>query len=68
MNDECIICNKEISRGDIFMKMKIDMRRLIYNETENEEDFLIPDGLTRPSLKDIVTTIVESKDTKIHNE
>ena len=44
MNDQCIICDKEILSGDIFMKVKIDMRRLIYNETDNEEDFLVPDG------------------------
>ena len=44
MYDRCIICDKEISSGDIFMKVTIDMRRLIYNKTDNEKDFLVPDG------------------------
>lgn len=44
MSDKCVICEKEISSGDIFMKVELDMRRLIYDENEDEESFLIPNG------------------------
>ena len=44
MSNKCIVCEKEISDGDIFTKVEIDMRRLIYNETDDEENFLIPNG------------------------
>ncbi len=41
---KCIVCDKDIMDGDIFMMMKIDMRRLIYNVCKEENDFLVPDG------------------------
>jgi len=44
MGDKCIVCEKEISSGDIFMKVELDMRRLVYDENEDEENFLIPNG------------------------
>ena len=44
MNDKCIVCNKDISDEDIFTKVKIDMRSLIYDDTRHEEDFLVPNG------------------------
>jgi len=50
-NNKCIVCNKDISSGDIFMKIEIDMRRLIYNETEGEDDFLVPDGPVHSTAK-----------------
>lgn len=51
MSDKCIICNREILNGDIFMKIDIDMHRLIYNEFESEENFLVPDGPVRSKMK-----------------
>ena len=44
MNDKCIICNKGLSRGDIFTKVEIDIHRLIYDETKREGDLLVPNG------------------------
>ena len=45
INDKkCLVCNKEINDGDIFTKIKIDMRRLIYDKNKEEKDFFIPDG------------------------
>lgn len=41
---ECIACNKDILNGDIFVMIKIDIRRLIYNTFEDEENFLVPNG------------------------
>lgn len=41
---KCLVCNKEIKDGDIFTKIKIDMRRLMYDKNKEEKDFLIPDG------------------------
>jgi hypothetical protein len=40
----CIICDKDILDGDIFMMIKIDMRRLIYDICHDENNFLVPDG------------------------
>lgn len=51
MNDKCMTCDKDILNGDIFMKMDIDMHRLIYNEFEGEENFLVPDGPVRSKMK-----------------
>lgn len=51
INDECVVCSKNISTGDIFMKVEIDMRRLIYNEFEGEENFLIPNGPVHATTK-----------------
>lgn len=79
-NNKCIVCNKDISSGDIFMKIEIDMRRLIYNETEGENDFLVPEtakfylcdvcsqGLMMSAPKDIAMAIVEGRDRKTHDE
>lgn len=44
MTDKCAVCNKDILVGDIFMNVEIDMRRLIYSESREEENFLMPDG------------------------
>ena len=57
MNDKCIICDKEILSGDIFMKVKIDMRRLIYDETDSEDNFLVPDGPVHSTAKFYVCDI-----------
>ena len=51
MYNNCIICDKEISSGDIFMKIGIDMRRLIYDEIEGEENFLVPNGPIHSTAK-----------------
>ena len=47
----CVNCDKEILSGDIFMKLSIDMLRLIYDEVEQEEKFLVPDGPVRLKVK-----------------
>lgn len=41
---KCVVCNKEINDGDIFTQIKIDMRRLTYDKSKDEKDFLVPDG------------------------
>ena len=51
MRNNCIICDKEISSGDIFMKVEIDMKRLTYNETEDEKNFLVPNGPVHSTAK-----------------
>lgn len=48
---KCIICDKDILSGDIFMKIEIDMRRLIYDKTGNEKDFIIPNGPVHSVVK-----------------
>lgn len=44
MSDKCIICERDISNGDIFTKVELDIHRLIYNEKEDEKNFLVPNG------------------------
>lgn len=51
MENKCIVCNRDILNGDIFIKVDIDMRRLIYNEFEGEENFLVPDGPVHSKMK-----------------
>jgi hypothetical protein len=50
-NEKCLVCSKDILTEDIFMKVDIDMHRLIYNENEKEKNFLIPDGPARMTTK-----------------
>jgi hypothetical protein len=50
-NEKCLVCGKDILTEDIFMKVNIDMHRLIYNENEKEKNFLIPDGPVRMTTK-----------------
>jgi len=51
MYNKCIICNKKISSGDIFISVEIDVKRLVYNETEGEKNFLVPDGPVHSVVK-----------------
>lgn len=51
INEKCLACDKEILTEDIFMKINIDMHRLIYNQYEKEENFLVPDGPARMMAK-----------------
>jgi hypothetical protein len=41
---KCVVCDKDILEGDIFVMIRIDIRRLIYNISETEENFLVPYG------------------------
>lgn len=50
-NDKCMVCGKNIYNGDIFTKVDIDMHRLIYNEFEGENNFLVPNGLVHTTEK-----------------
>ena len=49
--EKCLACDKEISAEDIFMKINIDMYRLIYNHYEKEENFLVPNGPVKMTAK-----------------
>lgn len=59
---KCIICNNDILDGVIFMTIKIDMRRLIYNICGDENDFLVPDGPVHSTMKLAFCENCESKD------
>lgn len=48
---KCLLCDKEILEGEIFMMIKIDMRRLIYDTFEGEENFLVPNGPVHSTVK-----------------
>ena len=50
-NENCLACSKKILTEDIFMKVDIDMHRLIYNHYEKEKNFLVPDGPARMTAK-----------------
>jgi hypothetical protein len=41
---KCVACDKDILEGNIFVMIRIDIRRLIYNNSEIEENFLVPYG------------------------
>lgn len=41
---KCMVCNKYILDGDIFVTIKIDMYRLICDTNKDENNFLVPDG------------------------
>jgi len=59
---KCIICDKNIPDGDIFMMIKIDMRRLIYNTFESENNFLVPDGPVHSTATLVLCENCGSKD------
>lgn len=50
-NEKCLVCDRYISDEDIFMRVNIDMYRLIYNQYEKEENFLVPDGPVKMTTK-----------------
>ncbi len=50
-NENCLVCDKEISTEDIFMRINIGMYRLIYNHYDKEENFLVPDGPVKMTVK-----------------
>jgi hypothetical protein len=51
MDNKCIICDKELLDGEIFVSVGMDAKRLIYNTTDGEENFLVPDGTVHSVIK-----------------